>query len=397
MLTLITGRGKSGKTTRLFQMIKECPGIGMAQRILIVPEQLSHQTERVLAAVCGDGISYVSEVLSFTRLQNRVSAMYGGGARKTLDEGGRILTARLALSSVQSQLKVFAAASGKSEFLDSILTMIDEFKSYDVVPKQLIDASKKTDGLFSQKLLELGIILDAYNAVMARGVYDPRDKMVLLREQLLETEYASERYFFVDGFTDFSAQELDVLDALLRRSKHVTVTVPCDNNNFMEEPFRPGQETVARLLQIAMSNRQEVQTICVDHQREIPKELVYMEQNLFSYQTPSYSASCPAIEIICGSNQIDECRHCVAEIRRLAMQGKRWRDMAVAVGNVNTYGPILEELCKDYGVPLYTGEKIPVTAHPAVAFLLCGLEAALEGMETEVVTAYLNGCIYVAV
>ena len=55
MLTLITGRGKSGKTTRLLEMVRDCPAQGMAQRILIVPEQLSHQTERLLSATCGDG------------------------------------------------------------------------------------------------------------------------------------------------------------------------------------------------------------------------------------------------------------------------------------------------------------------------------------------------------
>ena len=125
MLTLITGRGKSGKTTRLLEMVRNCPAQGMAQRILIVPEQLSHQTERLLSATCGDGISFVSEVLSFTRLQDRVCSIYGGGATKILDQGGRILTARLALSSVLSRLKVFAPAAARSEFLQKIVAIID--------------------------------------------------------------------------------------------------------------------------------------------------------------------------------------------------------------------------------------------------------------------------------
>lgn len=389
MLTLIIGRGKSGKTTRLLQAVKDCPATGMAQRILIVPEQLSHQTERMLGTACGAGISYVSEVLSFTRLQNRVSSIYGGEARKALDKGGRILTARLALSSIFSQLKVFASAAGRSDFLGSMVTMIDEFKSYDVGAKQLLDAASEGTGLFAQKLHELGLILGAYDAVMARGCCDPRDKLTLLRNQLLETDYAAKRHFFVDGFTDFSAQELGVLEALLRQSGNVTITVPCDGTAG-KDPFGPGAETVARLIRMARSAGQMVQTICTNYVRPLPETLTYLERNLFSYEAPAYSGACTEIEIVAAGERLDECRHCAAELRRQAMSGMRWRDMAVAVGNMDAYGPVMEAICRDYGVPLYTGTKTPVTAHPAIATLLCALEAATEGMTTETVTAYLK-------
>ena len=93
MLTLITGRGKSGKTRLLLEAVKACPTTQMASRIVLVPEQLSHETERLLSELCGDSISFTAEVLSFTRLCDRVFARSGGGARPILDQGGRILTA----------------------------------------------------------------------------------------------------------------------------------------------------------------------------------------------------------------------------------------------------------------------------------------------------------------
>lgn len=169
MLTLILGRGKSGKTTELLRAVKDCTAVGMARRILIVPEQLSHQTERRLSAMCGDEISYVSEVLSFTRLASRVFSLYGGGARQSLDQGGRILTARLALDSIRSQLKVFASAAGKAEFLSSVVSILDEFKTYAVTARQLMEASGQTEGLFAEKLRELSLILGAYEAAVAQG------------------------------------------------------------------------------------------------------------------------------------------------------------------------------------------------------------------------------------
>ncbi len=389
MLTLILGRGKTGKTTRLLREVLDCPAMGMAQRILLVPEQLSHETERAVSAMGGDGISYVSEVLSFTRMASRVSSIYGGGARQVLDKGGRMLTARLALSSIHSQLKVFAASAGRADFLGSMVSMIDELKSYGVSPGQLQEASARAEGLFAQKLRELGLILGAYDAVMARGTCDPRDRLTLLRQQLLETDYARDRYFFVDGFTDFSTQELQIIEALLRRSGHLTITLPCD----LEDGtglFAPGRETLAQLRSMAARLGEQVTVIRTEHRRDLPPELTYLEKHLFSYDAPAYPGLCRAISVDAAPTALEACRRCAGELRRQAMAGMRWRDMAVAAGDTDLYGPMLEAVCQDCGIPLYTGSKTPVTAHPAAAFLLCALEAVTEGMDLETVTAYLR-------
>lgn len=390
MLTLILGRGKSGKTTELLQAVKACPATGMAERIVIVPEQLSHQMERQLAAVCGDEISFTAEVLSFTRLSSRVLSIYGGGARQSLDQGGRILTARLALDSIRSQLKVFAAAAGKAEFLQSMVSMIDEFKSYGVTPQILADASRQVEGMFAQKLLELSLILGSYEAVMAQGTCDPRDKLTRLGQKLMEEDYAKGRHFFVDGFTDFSRQELDVLSWLLRRGESVTVTLPCDGLESETSLFSPGRETAQRLYRMAQEAGKTAKVLQTTYARELPKELTYLEENLYQYQAPVFEAPAEAITLVSGQSRLEECRHCAAVLKQAAMDGVRFRDMMVAAGDTGIYGPMLEAVCRDSGVPLYTGRKTSITAHPAVAFLLCALEAAAEDMETETVTAYLR-------
>ena len=58
-------------------------------QILIVPEQHSHSMERQLCAIGGSRVSLFAEVLSFTRLANRVFSVYGGLAAPALDGGGR--------------------------------------------------------------------------------------------------------------------------------------------------------------------------------------------------------------------------------------------------------------------------------------------------------------------
>lgn len=390
MLTLILGRGKTGKTTMLLNKVKDCPATGMAQRIVIVPDQLSHETERLLSQLCGDEISFVAEVLSFNRLANRVFSIYGGGARQCLDNAGRLLTANLALSAIRHDLKVFAPAAGRAEFLSSMVNMIDELKTYSVTPEMLINASKEATGMFAEKLRELALILGAYDAATAQGTLDPRDKMTLLYRKLRDGVYAKNRHFFVDGFTDFSQQDMNILRTLLEQSGNMTVTILCDGIESTDPLFNPGRDTARALIAMAESLHQEIKLLTAEHQRDIPGDLRYLEQNLFSYTSEKTKTKEQNIHINAASDLLQECRMCVSQLKKLSITGIRWRDMAVCTGNSAAYQSVMEMVCKSAGVPLYTTQKTVVTSNPALRFFLLGLEAAAEGMETETVAAYLK-------
>ena len=390
MLTLIYGPSKSGKTTMLLNAVQKCPAQGMAQRIIIVPEQLSHQTERQLSALCGDEISFVSEVLSFTRLGSRVCSIYGGGARKVLDQGGRMLTVKKAMGGIVSQLHIFAASAGKTEFLSGLVSMIDELKSYDVSPRRLMEVSAESTGIFSQKMRELSLMMSAYEAVTAHGAADPRDQLTLLRNQLRDSDYACDRHFFVDGFTDFTAQEFGVLSELLRKGVHMTVTIPCDDLTGNSSLYRPGRETAQQLLALAKTLGQETEILPTDFIRQIPEEFCYLAENLFTFEALPFAMETQRIQVQPADNPLEECRRCGAVLKHYAMQGIRYRDMAVCASDEAGYGQLLETVCASMGIPLYTSGKEKVLTHPAVGFLLLGLEAAIHGLETETVAAYLK-------
>lgn len=388
MLTVITGRGKSGKTRLLLEAVKTCPATAMASRIVLVPEQLSHETERLLSELCGDAISYTAEVLSFTRLCDRVFARCGGGARPILDQGGRILTARLALDGIRPQLKVFGAAAGKPEFLGSMVSMVDELKSYGISTEDLSSAAQSTTGMFSEKLSELALILGAYEAATAQGARDPRDRLSLLRKKLLSGDYARGKHFFVDGFTDFSGQELRVLEALLRTGENLTVTLPAGMGD--DGLFVPGQETLGQLIHLAKQLGIAYTVKTANYQRPIPAALTYLEQHLMDGTAEGFPEPTDAVTVLPNQSVLEECRACAAVIQKKAMEGMRFRDMAICCGDESVYSAMLTPVFASLGIPLYRAEKRQVLAHPVARFVLLALECATEGMEQETVLSYLK-------
>ena len=143
--------------------VADCAG----NRILLVPEQTSHDYERRLCSRAGDTASRYAEVLSFTRLAGRVFARMGGGAEPTLDGGGRILAMAAAAEELRAGLKAYAAVGARPEFLSELVAAVDEFKSCRVTPESLRAAAERTEGVLPEKLRELSLLLEAYDGICA--------------------------------------------------------------------------------------------------------------------------------------------------------------------------------------------------------------------------------------
>ena len=80
MLHILTGRAGSGKTTQVLRRMREAGE--RRPQLLLVPEQASFETERRFCRENGNQAGRYGEVLSFTRLENRVLSL--GGGRRSL-------------------------------------------------------------------------------------------------------------------------------------------------------------------------------------------------------------------------------------------------------------------------------------------------------------------------
>ena len=177
MLTLLIGTDWTANRREILRRISEDVRHKKPGRILMVPELISHDTERRLCAAAGDTASRYAEVLSFTRLARRVSESVGSAAMDCLDKGGRVVAMAAAARQLSSRLKAYAAVETKPEFLTGIIDAVDEFKRCCITSETLMNASRQLEGGFAQKLEELALLMEGYDALCARGKRDPRDQM----------------------------------------------------------------------------------------------------------------------------------------------------------------------------------------------------------------------------
>ena len=300
-------------------------------RILMVPELISHDTERRLCEAAGDTASRFAEVLSFTRLARRVSDHTGCKLQECLDNGGRVVAMSAAARQLHSKLKAYASVETKPEFLTGLVDAVDEFKRCCITAEDLAQAAKQATGSLAQKLEELSLLLGAYDALCSRGKRDPRDQMTWLLEQLEDSDFGENHIFYIDGFPDFTRQHLAILEYLIRVSPEVTVGLNCDRADTDVAVFEKAADTTAALLKCAKAAGVQVQIERIPG-RETP--LLDACGALFQGEIPRQAAGLQAVR---ADSAVDEVRLAAEQILELVRTGCRYRDISVVCADMGAY------------------------------------------------------------
>ena len=373
MLTLLTGRAKTGKSKTVLRRIAARPG-GRYQ-ILLVPEHASHQAEIDLCRACGDAASRFAEVLSFRRLSDRVLSITGGAAQVTLDAGGKLLTLEKALLEVLPELTVYRRPSRKSAFLRQLLDLFDELRCYEVSPETLYEQSQAISGATHDKLRDLSLLYAAYEARLLRPGLDARDRMTKLCDSLEASGYAAGKDVYIDGFTYFTAQERRCLSILLRQAHSLTVTLLGEPNS-REEIFEASLRTLERLRRLAEREGKPVQIetlACRDD-----SALGHLERHFFGASAPCEGDS-SQIRLLQADTVFSEVEQAAAAIRCLLAEGKcRCRDVTVAARNIETYESVIETVFERYEIPAYLSRRSDILEKPVLS-LLTGVLASVGG------------------
>ena len=393
MLRLILGRAGSGKTTAVLDRL--CRSGAKRHQVLIVPEQQSHEAERALCRTGGDGVSRYAEVLSFSRLANRVFQAAGGLGEQELDGGGRLLLMYSAVKSLSGQLTVYARPSRRPAFLQSLLATVDELKSCCVPPALLIAAGQETGGAEGDKLKDLGLICGTYDALSAQVALDPRDRLTRAAEKLTQCRWAEGKDLWLDGFTDFTPQQMEVLRRLMGQAEEVTVTLTCgplDEDDGGEGIFSTARRTASALLRLARKERISCEVeYLVEDCGEKDEALRALEKHLFGAAPEAPLFQDGAIELFQAESLRSEVEWTAARILRLVREeGMRFREIGVAARNYGEYRDLVESVFPWYGVPVFSSAMSDILDKPVLALVTAALETASGGYVYEDMFRYLK-------
>ena len=359
------------------------------KRILLVPELISHEMERHLCAAAGDTASRYAEVLSFTRLARRVSEAQGTAMQVCLDAGGRVVAMAAAAQQLSSQLKAYAAVETKPEFLTGLIDAIDEFKRCCITSQDLKLAAQNTEGSLAQKLEELSLLMEGYDALCSRGKRDPRDQLTWLLEQLEDGFFAQDHVFYIDGFPDFTRQNLAILEHLIQQSPSVTVSLNCDQIDSALLAFEKAGDTAAQLYQCARRAGVEVDVQVLS---DPPSAQRVLREKLFQGSITKGAAE-GWLSVFRASSAYQECLAAAKQVINLVHCGSRYRDITLVCTDMSVYLPLVNLIFHRFHIPVYQSGTEVVLERNVIQTVLTALDAVLSGFDQRSTMRYLRSAL----
>ncbi len=387
MLHFILGRVKSGKTSYITNIINEKKASGS---LLIVPEQFSHATERLLCERLGNQVSLHTEVTSFRRLATKIKSEVGGLAADILGNGARILHLHSAVADVAPALTTLGRSAASPEKLSSLLAVIDEFKAYGVSPEALSSVMGDMSESLRKKLSDVALIYAAYESRLGEDTFDSYDELAFVAKALQGSDFFSGRYVYFDNFTGFGAAQFDIIEAAMRKARDVYIALELPKD--MEEGIENGifDETFSTKKKLAaLAERNGIETSETYLEGESESALSHLDRALFADEVLPYGKASPEICISSSDGIFEECEKSAGYILKRIAEGARFRDFSVAVPD-GEYLRIVTAVFDRYGIPSYKSRSSALTSSPIVALICHALECAVLGLRTDVLTEYVK-------
>ena len=384
MLTILGGHQETLRR-RLLALARDA-----RKMLVIVPEQYTLQTERELM----DGLAlpgfFDLEVLSPSRLTERVFAQTGTDNRVRIDARGKQFALARALLQCKKQLKYYESATEKQGFIQRAGTLIADFKRAGVTPEALAaHAEGLPEGAEKDKLHDLALLYTVYTQQLAGQFVDGEDVMEQLLLKLPDSGLAEENTCVaVYGFDVFTGQMNRLLLTLSRLCQQVNALIVLGR----EDLFAPVLESARRLEKAAREENIPCRlSLLPPGEEDRSRELVHLSRQYLLTPGQPYAGPAPAIRLYAAANPYFEAHFAAQEMLLLHEQGVPFGAMALAMGDPGFAG-VLSTVLSAYRIPAYVTRKLPAASHGAARFLIASLRAVAGGYDSaDMLTAIKSG------
>lgn len=399
-LRIMAGRAGTGKSEAIYREMKMRLAAKSGQKLmLIVPEQMTYQTEREIIKYLGRGI-IDAEVLSFKRLEYRVLEEVGGLKLRDINSYGRVMLLRRIFEENMPDIQVYRKTSSQEGFLREFDELISEMKENRASVEFMRQASalKGVDELLKRKLQDISLIYTALEDAVKDKYFDEYDKREIFIKNIPKSTYLAGSAVWLDGFTTFDAQICEAIVALASTAEMVSVALDLEPDLIGQgvshkdwEAFRTTMHTYSVLKKTAEESKIDVKT-CHDFSVK-PKQpfAMALEERIGQLSPEPADSGSAQVSLYAAMNPYEETEHAAcAIIADIRDGGLRWRDVTVAVGDMDVYSDNIKRVFAQYGIPCYLDVKRDIMINPLVRCILSVLDILIWNFRHDDMFEYLK-------
>ena len=416
MLRVYTGCGRLMQAA-LSELLRRADA---RTQLVVVPKQLTLQTERTLLRDLNQRGSFQIQVLSPERLCARIFDAAGQPEGVRVDDRGRVMLVRAAVRAAGENLTLYRGAERRRGFPERCAAQLERIRQAGVTADTLRACAADLSGTARLKLNDLSYILEAYGALIEDRYQDGTSEFNAAILRAREAAFLRECAVWFHGF-DMMPPTLHGLIASVGAVTDAGLLLPLENDERTRDfdAFLPmfralEQLSIAAKRLGAPMERVDVEEAAAEedasheHFREPPEhssprpclrvsvpprkaDLRRLERELFAFPAEPSAGRAQSVQLTLLRDPKEECRFAAALTRRLVRQrGWRWDDVTLLLRDPDAYDAPLRAAFADYGVPLFLSSSRSAARHAAPEFLLTALKALEKGFPADEMLALLR-------
>jgi len=364
IINFILGSSGSGKSYRIGEIVYDELKAGNKNIILIVPEQISFQTEKHMLNFLGNNYFDKINILSFSRMFDFISHVLDVPNISIKSSIEQIVIMNQALDKVKSKLKIYNKNASDLFLAQLLIKTISDLKAHKI-DKDTLYKLKDICGkeLLKQKIEEIILIYETYEELKNNELKDNFDSLDILDKLIKQNKIFENYTVLFDEFSSFSNQQFSILESILIQSKKVYMSFCIDALRLRDNKlasyslFQEINKTILKIKKISKENYIEIKgTEFLDKNlRFKSQELKILEKNIFRSKKESSVKSVPEDIVLYRALEVnEECDYIARNIKKLVIdKGYRYKDFAILTRDISTYSNTLKSSLNKYSLPYF--------------------------------------------
>ncbi len=360
------------------------------KQLIIVPDRVVLEYEIKTLEYLNIPGSFDIEVASFQTLADKI---FGRDAEMMLNTQTEIMLIRKVIEENRANLLYYKESSVYVGFAQEVSNLLSLIRTNRISLKDIERLVKTLPPKYENKTKDILLIYREYMEQLKLGFKDPISKVEALIDNFKESVYAKKNYnVYISEFIDFSAQEMDVISEFVRYCNNVYITLPDTYNENSGIFPKSTKDKLKKLIEKTIDSNYIHEEFV---ESDLKGDFKLLQENLYSYVN---KASDPQSECHNKDREvlIANPLNLEREVKELAIRIKRhvkndnvrYKDIAVACGDVDSYSSLIETTFKKYDIPYYSDESAALTNQNITKIIIFGINVMLNGYSQDCVIQY---------
>ena len=337
-------------------------GVSLDTRVILFCEdKFALSLEKALVAKAGG--AFGAEVLSFGRYISRLFP-----DRKTLSKEGSAMAVKKILSEKKAELKVLGAMSSSPSLAVKTAELIAQLKSAKVTPNDLFNCLEGCHLSVASKIFDIALVYKGYeDFLLENGLTDSSNSLADMIVAIEKDPTINSSHVILVGYSSVTKQSCEIMEKLLATAKTCDFfTVSGDNTDLYTNEF------LNFVTKLTGEKATATTSAVTDEADQILDRLfnpeLFEKEGLYSDKVRVFEAK----------SILDEVDYVCSLVKRKILDGYRFCDVAIGVGNLDAYSLLLKRKLADYDVPYFADEKRNLYSHPLCQLVLHAIKASLR-------------------